>query len=393
MKLTIKTETLQGALATTQPALNSSGQDISGHYLFRVKDDTAEVLTFSGRLFASCPLETTSLDTTGADAPMFTVEGKRLQQWLSAVNSEEVSLTFKGDGQVVATSTRGEVILLSLDPSSFPFWDDVLAKVEEDDIHVVDGARFSGALKHLGSFVSSDDTKNPNICVAEVSHEDDSGERGAFKATNHVSLTKVDVAGLNKSTLRIHGQDISSLVRFLSKVKENVQIYEHEYSMFVVRPDGGLFGWSRFSKGLPAIRLGKLDSTSFVWKVKPEDVLSAVQFLLAGAAKEQRDVHLKVEDGDPVLSMPAAYASGMTTVQLDGQSTEPEEDDSDGAKLMAMLVKDGVRVRIDPLQKMMGSWQEEEITLRFFFRNPSGFCMAEEERDGDSYLVVLPFVR
>jgi len=83
---------------------------------------------------------------------------------------EDAVLTLEHEGgDVKATSPKGFVMFQSLDPSTFNYWDDALAEVEEGK--TVKAKRLQAALGHAKLFVSDKDTTNAKLAVTEITNE------------------------------------------------------------------------------------------------------------------------------------------------------------------------------------------------------------------------------
>ena len=94
MKIQIAKQDLMDAIKLTSTTISTTGSDISTHFLFRLTGGGtgAEVQTYSNRVFSSSPLVCQVVGYNEGDPTAFTVEGKRLQMWLSAVDDAALSL-------------------------------------------------------------------------------------------------------------------------------------------------------------------------------------------------------------------------------------------------------------------------------------------------------------
>ena len=100
MQIEVAKRDLVDALKVAATAMSSlPTKPIETHYVFRVQDGKAQVLTSAKRTFCGTPLTCRSTGDDGA----FTIEGWRLRQWLQAVG--DVAVSFKFDNGVVEVST------------------------------------------------------------------------------------------------------------------------------------------------------------------------------------------------------------------------------------------------------------------------------------------------
>ena len=118
--MSVSINDLKNALVCVRPCVANSAGDITSHYVFRPhEEDGMAVYGWSGKTFAFAPISGTTYD--GVEA--FTIEAKRLDQWVSTLSDSAVVEFAFTDGTVVAQAPRGKNIFQSLDPASFPWWD------------------------------------------------------------------------------------------------------------------------------------------------------------------------------------------------------------------------------------------------------------------------------
>jgi len=372
MKILIAKQDLMDAIKLTSTTISTTGSDISTHYLFRVTGDGtgAEVLSQSNRVFSSCPLVCQVVGHTDGEPSAFTVEGKRLQMWLSAV--EESALTLEFDGEVVkATAPVGDQQFGSLDPEMFPLWDDVLK--EATSTVSLDTPRLFGALSHLRSFISTDDTKTPEFSLTEV-------REGLFYASDKETATVVGVQGIDGSAVRIHGKNIPALQQFLTLCGDGtIEILEHDRFAIYRRGDGALFGESRFSKAFPMLDVGRDREDQHYWILSKEGVETGIRFLRSGAPHE--DVRLFFRPSEVGVEM------GMTRM-VGGQKFLPVEcvesgasDNSDDLDSFAISYKN--------LEKILSSYTGDTIRFGINQKGKGGWVRFDESRAGDDYLSIV----
>ena len=227
----------------------------------------------------------------GEDAS-FTIEGKRLRMWLSAV--DDAALKLKYDGTVTkASSPRGRASFQSLDPNGFPKWEKRLSEAKLTT--TVPAHRLRAALNYAKLFVSDNETQTPGLCVVEF-------RDGDILSTDRIGLSKIKIEEIQGCGIRIHGKDIPAVLAFLSFFGEdNIEILEHDRMMYLVAPDGSVFGESRPSAKFPKGKFGGLGD--YWWDFPKDDLIKAIKILCASAAWEDQRLTLTRVGDDIEASM------------------------------------------------------------------------------------------
>jgi hypothetical protein len=307
MKISVAKTDLHNALAIAGITVES-GNDLSGHYLFRLKDGACEVLSYGLRSFASAVI--TAAEIEGEDGDAFTVEASRLNQWMSGVSGNK-ALTLQNDeeGQVTLQGERTKIRLRSLDPTKFPFWDDLLSKGE------VIGSIAPGALARALAcsrwFVSEDDTSKPELCQVEAVD-------GVLWATDRRALSSVMMPRLPELSVRIPGKDVPAVLRFLSEKRTQeaavIEVIQAERPfedgggacMVLKRPDDGAYiGVTRPTASFPTLNVDRDEKDQSILKFSREEFNSAIAVLLAGAPVNHPSVTFRYDEKNGVsLAMP-----------------------------------------------------------------------------------------
>ena len=379
--LTIKVakSDLDDALQVTSGSLSSSGSDISTHFLFRANPTgdakkQAEILTCSHRLFSSCPFVCT-LEKEDGDPEAFTIEGARLKEWLGSLG--DVSITFEFDGASIKASVpRGYQTFQSLDPSTFPYWDDTLKKVEETSKIAAD--RLHAALSYIQPFISDNEAKRPDLCVCEVRDEYLIGTTGR-------AASFLKIKGLETSTLRLHRQAVPKVLSFLATIKEHpVTVLEHKRLVVFRRDDGAVFGEGRFQDALPKLKPPQGED-HHVWELPRVDVLSGIPFLRSGASKEDLTVRFSRATATGPVQMSMRNTSGRETT-LDIPCTT-----SESTKDATAIPDDGLTLSCDALESVLkASLFEDRIPFGITIKSDtSGYIRFTEQRNDDEYMTVL----
>jgi DNA polymerase III sliding clamp (beta) subunit (PCNA family) len=376
MRIEVAKEDLGTALQVTNTSINSGqGSDISNHFLFRtVGENEVEVLSYNGRIFSSCPL---ICQAEGEGS--FTVEGKRLSKWMQVIpDNVVVTLEFE-DGVVLASTEKGPVQFQSLDPSSFPFWDETLKEVKE--VISMDAQRLKKILTNAKAFVSDQESRSPQLCVVEA-------RDGVLYSADRMCVSAIWVEGLGESKLRIHGKDIAPITSFLSSVKEDVgggkvDVLEHERVLILRRADGAMIGESRFSADFPDLGIKREGDDVYWFEVSKEELDFSIQYMVPCMVKDDFRLRFTAVEGN--LRMFVKTTSGEEISQVITCHEKSDNFDKMGE----------FNLSYPTVLKVLGAYEAE--TVRFGV-NPkankpgSGWIRFREERDGDDYLNILAWL-
>ena len=300
MNIEVAKQDLEAALKVVSTTVGS-GTDLSSHYLFRIRDGKAEVLSYDMRVFSLSPFTAT---VDGEDGDAFTVEAWRLDKWISSVGDGVLSLGSDTKGEVVAKGPRSRVKLRSLDASRFPFWDGLLANA--DTMGSIAPGVLHRAVSLSKTFVSTDDTNRPELCQIEANE-------GSVKATNRRAVSSVMVRDLPDLSLRVPGKDIPTMLRFLSdkNTQENdvdlLQAFREEgvvAAIILRRPDGSYVGFSRPTNAMPKLPI-ETEESSITMTLNMDEFMGAVAVLLSSAPKGHEVVTFASKNGSLVVSMPS----------------------------------------------------------------------------------------
>ncbi len=319
MKIETAKSDLQHALSTVSVAVGT-GNDITSHYLFRIKDEKVEVLAQNLRVFGGANLIATH---DGNEGDAFTVESWRLDKWVSGVGDGVLTFEFNGAGDVHAKSGRSKIRLRSLDPSKFPFWDGLMGSAT--DVGNVDPLVIVRALSLTKNFVSTDDTAKPELCQIESIN-------GTFWATDRRALCCAEVPVVPKLNIRIPGKDIPAVSKFLSdKEIDEITVNTAERSaedgggacVIFKKETGHYLGVTKPTSKFPALSVDPNKDPDSVIDLDMTEVNAAISVLSASAPKGYESLTFRY-DGDAekvVLSMPSEaggndeYPLSLATVE------------------------------------------------------------------------------
>jgi hypothetical protein len=373
---------LEAALQVVTPSLGA-GTDITSHFIFRRTGDEKkgygiEVVTCSGRLFSSCPVKAKVEEAGTKDA--FTIEGKRLKQWLANVPTAPLTFGFDEDeGEVVAKAPKGNQTFQSLQPDSRFSWGHFQKDAKLTG--TLSAERLSAALGYSRLFASVKESEQPELCVCEV-------QDGILFSSDKKAITLIRVAGLEDSNLRVHGKDVPGFQAFLGTFDNTeVEVLEHDRMLILKRGDGAVFGASRFQSPFPGYDIGMDDEDQHLWVLPKADIHEAVGFLTSGASWEDNRLRFAPgkKDGEILLSMFSATGK-KTALPLTCTSMESAEDASE-------VPTSGFDLDHFCLAKVFGAWKEGEVPFGISLQGSRGYIRFVAERDGDKYLTILGWLR
>jgi hypothetical protein len=371
MKIQVAKSDLEGAIQVASIGIGSAGSDLTTHYLFRVNGDAVEVLTYNQRVCSSCALK---CKLEGEDGDAFTIEGWRLDRWMGAVG--DVALTFSVDGsEVTMESPRSTIHVKSLDPSKFPFWDKTLAEAKA--VTTVEGDRLASSLGYARHFISDKDTTRPEISQTEMMN-------GNLYATDKKAVTLITMDGFKDSGLRIHGKDVPAVLKFLSlKETEDVEILEHDRSVFIRRGDGALLGAARPIVNFPNLNVPPDGDDAAWWEITTEEMLTGVKALSASADKDNTRVRFSYDaDNDKVVLSVNSSSGKVDSYPIDCASQENADD----------LPETGFEIDYPYLADIVGHFGGD--SLRFGINKSKkgkkgGYVRFKHGDDKDTYLTVV----
>jgi len=393
MRFKVAKQDLDAALQVVSPSISSTGSDITTHFVFRRTGTKADgygvdVLTCSGRVFSSCPLIADVEDP--GEKGSFTIEGKRLKQWLAHV--PDAALTFALDeAEVVARAPKGQQTFQSLDPDSRFVWDKTLKAAKLTATLPAD--RLAAALGYSRLFASVKESEQPELCVCEfrprVVEEDGTvtHEGGILYSTDKKAVCLIRVEGMTESALRIHGKDVPGLIAFLGTCEStDVEVLEHERILVLRRGDGAVFGESRFQADFPGLKIQMDDADQHQWVLSKTEIDEGIGFLTSGAAWEDNRLHFApgTEDNEVIMWMMSATGKKteltLACKVLDSLDKAPE------------IPPEGFAIDHFRLAKVLGARKEDEVTLGINVSGNRGFVRFVTETPSDKYLTIIAWL-
>jgi DNA polymerase III sliding clamp (beta) subunit (PCNA family) len=369
MKIRVAKPDLDEALRTAAFGIVGSGSDLSTHFLFRVYEGAVQVLTYGLTSNVGVPLK--NCEHEGKDGDAFTVESWRLLRWVSAV--ADAALTLEHDsGTVTLTSPRSTIRVASLDPSKFPFWDQVLAETKMTG--KMKGSRLASILGYAKHFVADLETTKVEISQAEM-------RDGYLYATDKKAVTLVKIDGMDDAKLRIAGKNLPVALNFLGvRDDEEIEILEHDNSMFFRGPDGAVLGLTRPLKPFPAMDIDVDLDEPCNWEVSAKDLNTAIRCLSASAAKDDTMVTFTFDTATKKAVAKVASASGHEDVYPIDTLSSAGEDQIPAA---------GFTVESSYLGRIMSHFGEKSLVFGIHERKRGGYTRLIHKDGEDVYLTVV----
>lgn len=375
-------DNLEDSLGVTGTTLSNSGTSIDTHYLFRPTPDKGhvEVLSFTGRVFSSSQIPTVDEPISA----MFTVEGSRLNSAVSVIPDGEITMTCE-NADIRFSTSRGTLYFSSLDPSGFPFWDDLLR--DSKSTVTMKASLLHAAMTYSQKWVMpKDDPQNLALSVMEA-------RNGGLNSSCKSAVAFVVIPGFENASFRIHGSDVGRVTSFLSTFKsakpedELVEVLEHERACFFRRPDGAVLGVARFSARFPDLKFKWSDPAHYTWEVSKKDLVDSIKFLMAGADAKNPSVRVGLSDeqGKLTMRMPSAYGSKelKATTTILSSSVVPDA----GA-----LPSNGAPLPHKYLMTALSAFPSDNVSFGITLAGKGGWARTSFEKDGLTYYTFMSFV-
>jgi hypothetical protein len=322
MKITVSAQDLKEAISIAQNTLGSQA-DITSHFIFTTVETGVCVMACNPpRQFSKIPV----LGATVQDTGSFSVEGKRLSSVLSVAKGV-LEISYDDDSKEVSFETeKGEGVVSSLDPNSFPPWVgklDLATKVKDISASVL-----YDALNANRVYVSQDDSRRPELAMLLI-------EGGKAYACDGFMLGMARHDDLQGLDIKIHYKDISPLQKFLKAYDGNtVEVLSGGQATFFKAEDGAVFGIMDLPYTFPPITAqyaGAFDWTPRrVWRLSKENLVNGLTFLSSFSDATDYKVSFKDPEDEallpPQISMRPTSGKGDLSFNLETPEFEFDED-------------------------------------------------------------------
>jgi hypothetical protein len=371
--ISVNSTDLENALKVVRITVGSSS-DISSHYVFRAHGGKLEVLSYDGRTFASCIVPHT---TTSEDAS-FTVEARRIRVLLDNVGANQaLDISTAEGGEVTVRAARGKVTFSSLDPSLFPYWDDVLAGAKVTA--KIAAERLHAAFTTARQFIYDQEAKHPALCVAEF-------RNGVLHSTDQMAVSLVKMPGTEACGLRVFVRDLPNVLAFLATAKGGeVEVLETDRASFIRRVDGAVFGETVFAHRFPDINVDWNLEDDQTWGLFQEELIAGIGLLQSGAKLGEPRVRFQRNGtAEVVLSMTSVSGKPLPlTVPL----VEFKQKDGGVTEMPAFAVTDAY------ISKMLNGNTNTKIQLGITKKGAGGWVRIRDDRGTDTYLTTVAWLK
>ena len=368
----INSTDLDNALKVVRITVGNS-KDIASHYLFRESNGGLEVLSYNGSTFSSAVVPHTVADP----GVKFTIEAKRLHPFLTQVGSNQVlSLTGDGDSVSIRTVRNKPIPFYGLDTSLFPFWDSLLASAKVTVKIAAD--RLFAALTHTKQFIYAEESKAPQLCVAEF-------RGGVLYSTDNTAISLVKMPGMEGSSLRVLGKNLGDVLSFLSMAKgQEVEILETDRSNFIRRGDGAIFGEAVYAHRFPDFSMDWALEDDQSWAIFQEELTGSIKLLQCGA--KEGDTRVRFEREGNELSVAMIDPTGKPIPQSIPLVESSQRAGAD-AKMPLFAVSD------QHLFRMLNGNVNTKVTLGVTRRDQGGWMRVRDLRGPDTYLTTVAWLK
>lgn len=369
--MNVNSSDLENALKVVRTTVGSSS-DISSHYVFRSRDGGLEVLSNDGRTFSQCKVANVVVEGDVS----FTVEARRIHVLLDSVGVNQSLDLSVADSEVTVKGARGKVTFSSLDPSLFPYWDDVLSAAKTTA--TISADRLHAAFSHARQFIYDQEAKAPHLCVAEF-------RNGVLHSTDQMAVSLVRVPGMEGSALRVYVKDLPNVVSFLATAKgTDVEVLEAPQASFVRRADGALFGETVYAHRFPDITVNWDLEDDQSWELSQKDLLDGIKFLQSGAKTDEPRVRFQCADKQINLSMTSVSGKPLPLTIPLGDFAQK----AGGVTDMPVFAVTDVY-----LGKMLNGNDNAKIRLGVTKKGAGGWIRLRDDRGTDSYLTTVAWLK
>jgi DNA polymerase III sliding clamp (beta) subunit (PCNA family) len=163
---------------------------------------------------------------------------------------------------------------------------------------VANPANLANTLNHAGKFTAEEDTVQPQLAQVEA-------RDGALWSSDRFAVSLVEFPAAPEMSIRVNTKDISSVVRFLAEADSDVEVLENAKTSFFRCTDGSVFGVARPPIQFPKLNIDRQAEPAATFDLPVDDMRDAISQLSAAAAKDDRVLNIRHDDGNLVLSMDA----------------------------------------------------------------------------------------
>lgn len=305
MNLIIDTKVLRETLDITSVGLeNISQKPISGHYLFRVGEDYCEVLSGHNMGSFGGYARINNLPPTEVkDVVSFTVEGKKLMGFISAVGSGNLNISYEETERkisIVPDKAKTKFNTSGLDvEEAFSFEKDFRKAKNLGKKGSFPADLFDTALDITSPFIGIGHAES-GFSLVNVT---DTPEGGMIRTAEGKAIS-VYRSGKISGTFNIRGEKVSVLKGFLKKQEGDITVYEGDASFYFVAETGSYIAVKKVSISFPEMKGIDLFSKDlgFIFSLSKADLKSALNRLKWSLDDDQKRMVFKISSDGVVLN-------------------------------------------------------------------------------------------
>ena len=314
MLLIVGTQVLKNNLKSISSALDSQ-TPISSHFLFKVGPDYLGILAGGASVGLCGYRKISDLQPTGVPFNTeveFTVEGGRLEGFLSAVDSGNLNITFDEDSRlvnIVPDVYKSDFNTDSLNPKDgFNFGEDYDLAFAKGSQGSVTQAVLEEAFAFTSPFIGNNPV-NPGLGLCTIENTDEGGIVKSGDGNSVAVYRRGDLDGV----FTVKGEKLRNVGVFLKNCKGDLEIYEGENYYFLTDTQGSYYGFKKWSYSFPDMKNINMfqKKGTHEFKVNRAALKGAVSRLRWGLDVDQVRLHLKMTGG--LLELKATAINGRVS--------------------------------------------------------------------------------
>jgi len=375
MQIVVAKSDLLNSLRLVQSTVVRSANDLSGHYLFRLKPGTTdqiEILTYADRCNTTVSVKGSITPSDTANS--FTFEAKRLDMWLEAVPDEAITFEHAA-GTTTITCSLGSQAFGSLDPTSFPYADSLIAQAQQTATIKADS--FKSLLARAKPFISVNEAKEANLCQAQF-------RDSYLYATDRSTAIGIKVPELASAPISVSTKSLNPLLQFLGHCGDGeISIKEHERIVCYALGDQAVFCESRNTQAkFPMLQLGFDQDSPHVWELDVKAVRKTLPFLISAAPTDDTRVLFQEIEGDD------QHVNLGMRVQTGGTKYLPLAAKKESQK-GAPKIPGTFKLPHEMLVRLLDAASEDTFKLGIHPKGDAGWCRLNDTHGGQNCYVVV----
>jgi len=359
---------LSKALQKASTTILESSKDSSSFLLFHFEKEELYLKSFQNKIFTTTPLvysgESSCID--------FALNFKRFKKWVQTVGSEEIEIDFNDREKILlAKNDRGTVDFAVLNTETFPSWDFIVEKSKKTG--EVQADSLAKAFTYSKNFIYSDENSKPQFATSEL-------KNGVLSSTDLGGLSTIYLEGLEACSFRVHKNNISKMLKWLSyQGSDSIEVWKHEKAFVLKTTDGSLYGEIEISVPYAGPSFSKKDlETTFFIEVTKKDLNYAIKHLWSAANWDQSYLEMTILEDSVELVLDSEAKNKLVT-SIDRIASKQDLD-----------LPSTILVSKDYLEKIVRLFPEETLKLGVLKKgNKNGFFVTSHSYNDDEYISIM----